>query len=255
MYEAKQRRIPISRVNWKPNKHGENYSDYRKGLNKLFLTEDCHWNKKNNTIQQMFDGFSPVNYNGANGISLGPEARRERNIQGGVIGNSHVLRASLVGDSHVPNPSDNAIDNQAHHIVEANNSNAASSRTILTTAGIDIDSPINGVLLPSHETDDSGNATVHFGSHPAEYSNTIFSSLMGAIQTEMGIPDLQTLQTLQSNNQLNTNELQGVIENRLNDIRNVLLTQNVPLNLHSDPNYTENGPETIQNIFQHNGII
>lgn len=251
MYEARQRKAFVSRVNNGSNKHNQAHIDCRKNLNKLSLIE----NDRNNIIQQMFDGFLPINYSRANRVVLGNRANSERNNHGGAIGNSRVLRASLTGDSYVPEPSNHDIENQAHHIVEANDPNAAQSRAILAIANIDIDSSVNGVLLPTCESDDAGNAAIHLGSHSSEYSTVVFNSLMHAIQTNMSISNFQELLNAQNTGHLNTTQLRDVVKKRLARIREVLLTQNVPLNLSSDPDYTDNGPITIQEIFQNAEIL
>lgn len=251
MYEAKQRKTFISRVNWNPNKHSNNYADDKKNLNKLFIVENHNRNIKDNTIQQMFDGFLPENYNGAIGTSLGSRAR---NLSRRVQRDSNVLRESLVGDSNVIDPSENDIENQAHHIVEAHNPAAQESRKLLNLANIHINAAINGVFLPTHETDDSANATVHYGSHSHDYSKAILKSLWHAIRARFNIENYNDLVNRIINVQ-EEYELQEVISATLMNIRNVLLTQNVPINSSSDPDYTPNGPKKIQQIFQDAGIL
>lgn len=168
---------------------------------------------------------------------------------------SDILRASLVDDNGVPdsNLDFSGIENQAHHIVEVNN-NEEGGR-ILAVVGIDINSAANGVLLPkyvvySDDEDDSydtGDATVHNGSHRAEYGECVTRALYKAIN------DLENSAV----GELEIQDYRNAVLNVLAEIRRVLLERNVPLNDREDPTYndiTEEG-ETIREIFWDEGLI
>ena len=122
------------------------------------------------------------------------------------------------------------IDIQANHIVSINNTGG---RQILTQAGIDVNPAANGVFLPTQEGDDAGNATVHYGSHVANYNKCVNDALKNAKKYS------QTNETLQEN-----------ILIILDTIRNILLTQHIPINSMSDSDYNPDGLLTIKDYFQ-----
>ena len=158
---------------------------------------------------------------------------------------SEILRASLEIDGHVPDSrhwdSDEdvqyIIENQAHHIVEHRN---AHGNGILRTAGIDPNSAANGVLLPVHDDDGIGDATLHNGSHVREYQTCINGALDNAVA---GVQP--------------GDEYREAVLDILQRTRGVLLTGNVPINRRVDASYNEEnqGPETITQIFRQNGLF
>ncbi len=74
--------------------------------------------------------------------------------------------------------------NQAHHIIpEGYNSipEAQEARDILAACGIDLNSPANGVFLPSaKDLQYAGNAAVHSGGHTEAYIINITKALKDA---------------------------------------------------------------------------
>ncbi len=181
----------------------------------------------------------------ARGVARDPQAR-----------NSDILRASLVDDNGVPdsNSDYSGIVNQAHHIVEVNNNEEGGG--ILEAVGIDINSAANGVLLPqfavySNGEDDSydtGNASIHNGSHRDEYRECVTRALHKAIND---------LENSAVGVELEIQDYRNAVLRVLAEIRRVLLEKNVPLNHREDPNYNDNTDEgeTITEIFQDEGLI
>lgn len=210
-------------------------------------------------VVQLWDlTLQPVNYIGVDNATLGRaasrKARANRNqanrrnrfrIQNrGMYGHSDILRTSLVQDAMVLDPARNDITNQAHHIVETSNHYG---QRLLSRYGIDPDSAVNGVLLPTHETDDTGNTSIHRGSHSAAYTAGINAALNKAVADARAAAPRGQQTWIQ--------ERKAMIR-KLQHIRIVLLTQNVPLNGSSDPNFdpvTESG-ETIADIFRRTGL-
>ncbi len=222
---------------------------------------------RNEVIQMVDRSVLPVNYARATGPTLGVTAANMRAFFGIAQGNSDVLRASLVNDSGVVDPMTVGIDNQAHHIVEANDPAAADSRLLLQGANIDIDSPINGVLLPTSETDDTGNATIHRGGHRGAYASCIHRSLTHAINSAPGLlPPMNSTYAKDNARNLAAGGalwggrslwLRGVLIGRLNQIRTVLLSNMVPINNSVDAEFIANsqGAISIYSIFKNAGII
>lgn len=159
-----------------------------------------------------------------------------------------VLRAALVEDSGVPDSNvpgsdariDYEIPNQAHHIVESHGGDDV-GRDILSSAGIHINSAINGVLLPTWEGDNTGNATVHLGSHVEEYSDCVNAALQEAVADE----------------QAGTRAYKQAVKTVLSTIREILLNHNLALNAHGDPDYNPDTeqPVSITEIFEQYGLI
>lgn len=217
-------------------------------------------------VAQLWDpSLTPLNYLSANLTTLGSAASRmaaaNRNLANrrgrapfpnrrrtlfpgrGRYSHSDILRASLVEDARVIDPSQSDINNQAHHIVETSN---RYGQQLLSQYGIEPDSAVNGILLPYAEDDTTGNASVHKGSHWATYTANINAAL------DKAVADAQTA----------PRGLQRWIQERvavvskLQDIRSVLLKENVPLNSKSDSTYdpaTQSG-ETVSRIFQRTGL-
>jgi hypothetical protein len=124
--------------------------------------------------------------------------------------------------------------NQAHHIVEVNDLNAALARHLLSLAGIEINSAINGVFLPEYEGDDTGNATVHFGSHRIGYAEIVNQYLSTAIDSDPLLNQrgartniLQNMLAIPPDVQ---NRLRIVLTTALHQLRIILLTQYLSLN-------------------------
>ncbi len=198
-------------------------------------------------IQRVHSSFDDASYANAAGMTqLGPVANAVINFFSGNIGGveSLVLRGSLVGDAGVPDSniegsdlnSPDVVDNQAHHIVEVGN---RAGQQILANAGIDCNSAANGVLLPVHETDDTGNATVHNGSHVREYGNCVNRALQKAVRGKFpGTP---------AYTQAVTGTLAG--------IRRLLLNNPVPINRRVDGTYDPNGEPTVTDYFRNAGLI
>lgn len=72
--------------------------------------------------------------------------------------------------------------NQAHHIV-GDNPESVIAKRVLTKFGIDINDPINGILLPDNVLANL-KGTVHRGGHTKEYFNTINNRLLVAKSRE-----------------------------------------------------------------------
>lgn len=215
-------------------------------------------------VVQLWDiTLKPINYFGVDNTTLGRAAstmaRANRSRQNrfpfrswsryghGRYGHSDILRASLVQDAWVVDPANSGITNQAHHIVETSN---YYGQRLLIRYGIEPDSAVNGVLLPTYATDDTGNTSIHYGNHSPAYTAGINAALNKAVA------DAQAAAPQAQGRQKWIQERDAVIR-KLKNIRFVLLTQNVPLNGSSDPNYnpvTASG-ETIADIFRRTGLI
>lgn len=103
---------------------------------------------------------------------------------------SDVLRAELIG-AGVPDPT-GVVGNQAHHIVERNDPNAALARAYLRAVDIDLDAAANGVFLPTVRSDDAPAAAIHLGRHIAEYAWLVSAALTRAINAT-GVATAQVL--------------------------------------------------------------
>lgn len=206
------------------------------------------------TLGSAASGMADANRNLANrrGRALFPNrrralfpGRRRALFPGrGRYSHSEILRASLVNDARIMDPTQSGITNQAHHIVETSNQYG---QRLLNRYGIDPDSAVNGVLLPTRETDDTGNTSIHLGSHSAAYTAGINAALNKAVaDARAAAPRGQQAQVRE----------RAAVIRKLQAIRNVLLTQNVPLNGSSDPTFdpvTQSG-ETISDIFRRTGL-
>lgn len=177
--------------------------------------------------------------------NLRSRIRKHKKEHGSAPTDSSVLRAALVDYAGVPDSnlrnSDRrvgyAITNQAHHIVEAGDKRANKARTILKDAGICVNSAANGVLLPSEHIDGTGEATIHLGSHVGEYAECVNRALEAAVDGSHS----------------GTKQYRENVLTRLEQIREVLLTCNVPINGNVDADMTPQGgdvgEEQINDIF------
>lgn len=239
----------------------------------------------NNVSQLVHASFLPASYANANAVALPAGAAGIAAAAGhpGILLHSDKLRASLTmpvvpaAIGHGPgagvpdsNIDFNPIPNQAHHIVEAAGGGASgvAARALLVAAGIDIDSSCNGVLLPSVHHDDAGDATVHLGNHKNEYMVCVNASLGRAIDAAVppipilfpgATPQIKVRGAIAAAIPLPpplSAWLQGVIVARLNSIRNMLLTENVPINqdVDGDWNPLTGAPITITEVFANYGL-
>jgi A nuclease family of the HNH/ENDO VII superfamily with conserved AHH/Domain of unknown function (DUF4157) len=197
-------------------------------------------------VQMVHGSFDPANYVGVS-HQVDPINRLLALLRN--TGNSGLLRLELQ-DAGVPDAAPGDPDNQAHHIVEVNDPNAQRSRTLLQMAGIDINSSINGVFLPVVQSDDSGDATVHRGSHVAEYAQAVENTLINAINNDPYFANNGVTATQLLQHYLNVGPLPALHRQALRDalivalanIRELLLTQHVPINRgkNVDPDYDPN---------------
>lgn len=202
------------------------------------LTPINYWGVDHTTLGRTASRMAAANRNLANRRRRAPFPNRRRGLfpGRGRYSHSEILRASLVRDALVIDPIHAGITNQAHHIVETSN-----------RYGIDPDSAVNGVLLPTHETDDTGNTSIHLGSHSAAYTAGINAALNKAVADARAAAPRGQQRRLQE---------RAAVIRKLQDIRTVLLTENVPLNGSSDPTFdpvTASG-ETISDIFRRTGL-
>lgn len=190
-----------------------------------------------------FESNTYLNNPAAYSTQLGPNAQ---NALAQNLPNSTILNASLIRDAQIPDPNSNAsvrtygykIEYQTHHIVETSN---IFGQIFLLNANIDLNAPINGVLLPKYAADDTGDATVHNGSHVLEYRYCVNIALQNAIQGLIPHTPLYT---------------QAVV-NTLATIRDILLSQNVPINQRVDGDYdpNTNNEISIRAIFRNWGLL
>lgn len=183
--------------------------------------------------------FSTANYGGASGTFITLNAlNMADNIagaQGRNVQNSDILRASLRG-SGAREPE---VRNQAHHIVESSNEEGL---CILRNYGINPNSDANGVLLPTAQPDGNPDLTTHLGSHVREYRECVNRALTKAVNSVAG-RDFVVKQ-------------QAIVE-CLGAIRNILLTEVLPLNSGVDADYNPDTDSemTIEDIFLSQGLI
>ena len=177
--------------------------------------------------------FSTANYTPLNGtfVTAGAvdRARAYAANQRRAVRNSDILRASLRG-SGAREPE---VRNQAHHIVESSNEEGL---CILRNYGINPNSDANGVLLPTAQPDGNPDLTTHLGSHVREYRECVNRALTKAVNSVAG-RDFVAKQ-------------QAIVE-CLGAIRNILLTEVLPLNSRVDADYnpdTDSGM-TVKDIF------
>lgn len=183
--------------------------------------------------------FDPANYAGASGTFVTANAlnmadniagAQRRNTQ-----NSDILRASLFR-SGTREP---RVRNQAHHIVESSNREGLS---ILSAYGIEPNSDVNGVLLPTAQPDGNPDLTTHLGSHARAYRECVNKALKAAISGE---PSRDFIAKQQA------------IVNCLDTIRNILLTEVLPLNSRAEADYDPetDGEMTVERIFRNWGLL
>jgi hypothetical protein len=181
--------------------------------------------------RQLHGSFNVASYAGANAATNPFNALVAMGLP---ITPSGLLRLGLryagVPDSNT-NPA--ATENQAHHIVERNDANAAPARAWLARAGVELDSAVNGVFLPVTHADDTGDATVHFGSHHAGYANVVNTAIDTAINQDpvlagAGITSLTGPAAVTTAPQ--QAQLRAVIIATLNRLRNFLLNNPVQIN-------------------------
>lgn len=183
--------------------------------------------------------FSTANYGGASGTFITLNAlNMADNIagaQGRNVQNSDILRASLI-ESGAREPE---VRNQAHHIVESSNEEGL---CILRNYGINPNSDANGVLLPTAQPDGNPDLTTHLGSHVREYRECVNRALTKAVNSVAG-RDFVVKQ-------------QAIVE-CLGAIRNILLTEVLPLNSGVDADYNPDTDSemTITDIFVNWGLI
>lgn len=190
-------------------------------------------------VVQRYGPFDPENYKDATSTQISDEVRRE--IQERVrqlsrpLSNSEVLRLALTIDGQVQEPED---DNQAHHIVETSDGRA---QDLLDELEIDSNAAINGVFLPQTETDSTGNATPHYGSHTKEYADCVYRAL--CIARDNAEPDI---------GETDVEAQRNAVIDRLQRIRIVLLENVLPLNAGDDVEYSpeNDGPITMEQIFE-----
>lgn len=206
--------------------------------------------------------FLNTSYTNANTSELGSAAQEEvlhqfaQILDGKLKDYDHaaILRASLVGDCGIRDPKLDGIDNQAHHIVETNNNPLG--QEILRNAGIHPDSSINGVLLPSENHDDRGNASIHKGSHDKMYGICVTIALWNAVvkrwrATDLLIgPDDNNLNKVEPS-YIHFDDAPTIIKT-LSQIRQMLLEKDVPLNNSADGTYDQGDTpgEQIWNAFR-----
>jgi hypothetical protein len=181
--------------------------------------------------RQLHGSFNVASYAGANATANPFNALVALGLP---ITPSGLLRLGL-RYAGVPDSNTNlaSTGNQAHHIVERNDANAAPARAWLARAGVELDSAVNGVFLPVTHGDDTGDATVHFGSHHAAYANMVNTAIDTAIDQDpvlagAGITSLTgpaAVTTVPEQTQL-----RAVIIATLNRLRNFLLNNPIQIN-------------------------
>lgn len=133
---------------------------------------------------------------------------------------------------------------QLHHMGETGND---LFQDVCRDLGMNPDAPFNTVYLPEQETDETGDATVHRGSHVQDYTDSVNEGVIRAIE---GVPDgLPPGPYRQAVEQAVVDEMGG--------IRRVLLTRQVPLNARNDPEWdgeTE-GRAAVHGIFEREGLF
>ena len=192
------------------------------------------------TLQRVVHGsFIPASYAGATShVDISGLWRAVLGIPvPPLVLNSQILRENLTLFGGVPDSNNSPVStgNQAHHIVELNDVNAAPARQLLGLAGIHLNSAINGVLLPTAIADDTGDATVHVGSHIRQYAINVNLALDNAIDNDPIFMALgwtaNWLRALVGPLPLIVQRyLRGIITNRLAQIRTFLLTHHIPIN-------------------------
>lgn len=161
---------------------------------------------------------------------------------------SVILRGSL-RNSGVPDPGDR-VRNQAHHISETSSD---LGRKILQNAGIDLNSGANGVFLPSVEDDEGGDASIHRGRHNEMYGICVAIALWNAVacRRHMTTATRENYLSVISPESISTNDEETII-NVLDQIRQMLLEDNMPLNNGADGTFGQGDTteEQIWNAFR-----
>ena len=191
--------------------------------------------RQNKFIIQCAKGLKTTDYQNAKDTTLSRALKIARTrlpsySTGKKQGYSDILRQALLTQGQVPAP---RIAAQAHHIVEASDDAASYSRIVLLKAGIDLDSPINGVFLPTSDFDGYP-GTVHFGSHVPQYAQLI-DTILSKNLNDVGFSNINDIPA-------ETFPLfKDTVIQTLEGIRNMLLTNQISLNSHSDPPIDEEG--------------
>lgn len=183
--------------------------------------------------------FSTANYTPLNGtfVTVGAVDRAHAYAanQRRAVRNSDILRASLI-ESGAREPE---VRNQAHHIVESSNEEG---QRILRECDIEPNSAVNGVFLPTAQPNGSPDLTTHLGSHVREYRECVNRALTKAVNSVAGRDPIV--------------KQQAIVE-CLGAIRNILLTEVLPLNSGVDADYNPDTDSemTIEDIFLSQGLI
>jgi hypothetical protein len=234
-----------------------------------------------NVLQRVHAAFLPPSYANARTTAVAsPDGVRMRAENAAAIAAglaapylpSQVLRAELLA-AKVPDPTP-VVSNQAHHIVERKDPHAEHSRKYLLAADIDLDSAANGVFLPTIPTSDTGDASLHSGSHLSGYAQAVDDALAKAIGAAgiapgrligMGPAPLTPAEILAVRPLL-----QAAVVNCLAAIRTLLLTsalglnrgRNVDVDYEPDPakqdpddKSPEGGSRTLRSFFVESGLV
>lgn len=170
------------------------------------------------------------------------DQRRQRN-GGRALSNSGQLSIALNVDGGVPNPRNAGVRTQAHHIGPSGD---GVIQDIYRNLGMNPNATFNGVRLPERETDDTGDATVHYGSHTAESTAAFNEGIFRALdRVPNNLPPRQYQR-----------EAQRVVVEQVGRTRNVLLTRQVPLNGRNDAewNPATGRPYTAREIYEEEGL-
>ena len=195
--------------------------------------------------------FDPQRYANANQTAFSLEAqeavRREerRRAREGEHPLSHSERGriGMAVDGGVPAPALD-VDVQLHHGGETGNS---LFQDICRNLRLDPDAPFNTMYLPEQETDETGEATVHDGSHVQDYTDSVDEAVIRAIER---VPDDLAPRPYRRAVE------QAVVE-EVGEIRRVMLTRQVPLNARNDPEWDGETEEraTVPEIFEREGLF
>lgn len=191
--------------------------------------------------------FDTQLYANANRTSLSPAAlaaiQQEEQRLGRPLGHSERGRIAMEVDGGVPAPVLD-VGVQLHHAGETGD---GLFQDVCRNLGMDPDAPFNTVYLPEQETDETGDATVHRGSHVQDYMDSVDEAVIRAIEgVPGGLPPGPYQQAVE----------QAVV-GEMGEIRRVLLTNQVPLNARNDPEWDEEteGRATVHGIFEREGLF
>lgn len=183
--------------------------------------------------------FDPARYAGAVQTAIGPGTQWIIGQLAGIrpLSHSDRLRIALEHDGGVFSRRGDP-NNQAHHIVETSN---AAGQAILQRHGIDSDAAINGVLLPTEQPEYGPDLTLHRGSHTRAYRDCVN----------------QALQAAEARAARKGKAPAQAVAKRLRQIRNVLLSNPVPINARVDADYDgrTNDAATVRQIFAANRLF